>query len=201
MKINFRVNPRCYLRRSANEGFTLVELLVAMGVFVILLGIIVGIFISALRTQRSLAALMLVNDNTSLVLEQMAREIRTGFNFVVAPDSVASCTNRISSQTYTGGKELIFCNANEQIVTYKWESDSISDSIKRRVGTDTPLPITGDNVKISNLKFILAHCGLEGGCFAWPPRITITLSVTPKGSNLEDVIQTNIQTTVSGRNL
>ena len=39
-------------RDSSKAGFTIVELLVAIGVFTIATGIIVGVFIEALKTQR-----------------------------------------------------------------------------------------------------------------------------------------------------
>lgn len=66
------------------NAFTLTELLVAMGVFAIVIVIVVGIFIQALRSQRILNHLMAINDNTALVIEQAAREIRTGYGFCPA---------------------------------------------------------------------------------------------------------------------
>ena len=63
-------------KHAAVSGFTLVELLVAIGVFSILISVAVGTFARALRTQRQTAALIAANSNASLVLEQMAREIR-----------------------------------------------------------------------------------------------------------------------------
>ena len=65
-----------------NKAFTLVELLVAMSLFLILIGIATSGFIRVLRTQRAIVELMTINDNAVLTLEQMAREIRTGYHFV-----------------------------------------------------------------------------------------------------------------------
>ena len=48
------------------DGFTIVELLVSMGVFVVLLGIVVNIFISSLRSQQAMVGLMATNDDAGI---------------------------------------------------------------------------------------------------------------------------------------
>ncbi len=66
---------------SKLKAFTLIELLVSMGIFVVLISIATNAFIISLRSQHAASALIAVNDNLSLVLEQMAREMRTGKGF------------------------------------------------------------------------------------------------------------------------
>lgn len=69
------------MKKNNSQGFTLVEILVAMGVFTIVIAIATAGFVNSLRTQRQVASLISAQSNASLVLEQMAREIRTGFLF------------------------------------------------------------------------------------------------------------------------
>ena len=57
------------------KGFTLVELLVAIGIFSILMAVGVGGFVHALHTQREVAALIATQSNASIALEQMARDL------------------------------------------------------------------------------------------------------------------------------
>jgi len=98
MKYFFKKNKKFPLsgtegtRPELVEGFTLVELLVAMSVFIIVLTLAVAVFVNALRSQRFLTKLMAVNNNAGLVLEQMAREMRTGYKFIGS----ASCSPSIS---------------------------------------------------------------------------------------------------------
>ncbi|MBU4387845.1 hypothetical protein KJ644_05295 [Candidatus Dependentiae bacterium] len=160
----------------------MVELLVAIGLFVILMGIATGGFIRAMRTQGALVELMAVNDNASLTLEQMAREIRTGYNF-----------NKISDT------ELQFVNQFNLVVGYRLRDNAIERASKDETAglieeTDCK-KITADNVKIANFKIILL--GNEAGD-GYPPRITIGLSVGSTGKYLENIL-TNIQTTISAR--
>ena len=113
------------------KGFTLVELLVAMGLFVIFITIASGGFIRALRTQRNIVALIAANENTSLALEQMAREIRTGSNF--------------SSPNET---ELDFTNAVGEDVVYRLKDTAVERNSQ---------PLTATNVKINKLIFKLGN--------------------------------------------
>lgn len=155
------------------KGFTLIELLVSMTLFLVLIGIATGGFIRALRTQRAIVDLMSVNDNAALTMEQIARELRTGFEFSVSDN------------------KLRFVNANGRVIYY-WLNEG---AIERGIG-DAPNTIyeriTADNVKVRDLNFILLSDP------AYPPRITISISVTGNNPYLKDV-STNIQTTISSR--
>lgn len=57
------------------------ELLVAMTVFLVVIGLSSGIFLQTLKTQRAITKMSENMNNITLALEQMAREIRTGFEF------------------------------------------------------------------------------------------------------------------------
>ena len=69
------------------KGFTLVELLITVGLFTVIVTIAVGGFINAIRTQRQVSSLISAQSNVSLALEQMTRAIRTGYLFCHAPGS------------------------------------------------------------------------------------------------------------------
>ena len=156
----------------------MVELLVAMSLFIIFVVIASGSFIRALRTQRAIVALIAANDNVSLSLEQMVREIRTGSNFSSSANS-----------------NLTFTNAYGIQVTYQLNSETMT--IERGERGANFRPLTATNVKINKLNFYL-HGYLVGD--GYPPRITIVLSASPNIPTIQN-ISTNFQTTVSARNL
>ena len=184
------------------DGFTIVELLVSMGVFVVLLGIVVNIFISSLRSQQAMVGLMATNDNPSLPLEQMTRELRTGTKFFIPTGSTSPlpCDSAfIPPAVPYFGNTLAFCNANNKNVIYRLNTvpGATFQTIERRADPNPFTPITGANVRVTNLRFELVHFGLSG---IWPPRITITLEVGSTHPRLQGV-STKIQTTVSARNI
>lgn len=162
---------------KTNAGFTLVELLVAMGLFSVITSIAVGGFVSILRSERQAAGLLAANSNVSLSVEQMAREIRTGFDFCTVQSCLLS--------------ELSFRNAREEDVTYRLQGGAI----ERRVGSGAFQKITAGNVSVRYLKFYLQ--GREAGD-GEQPRVTIALGVSAIELGVSENIA-SLQTTVSAR--
>ena len=67
------------------KGFTLIELMVAVSLFAIIVGIAVGGFANALHTQHEVTLLLAVQSNATLAFEQMAREIRMDTSSATTP--------------------------------------------------------------------------------------------------------------------
>ncbi|MBI5401302.1 type II secretion system protein [Candidatus Wolfebacteria bacterium] len=177
-------------------GFTLAELVISVGLFTILMGIASGGFIQAMRNQRMIISLMAINDGMSLTLEQMAREIRTGYNF---------CTKNYPITTFSecsslDNSEIQFVNAKNQVVRYKLINGGIEKGVGEAIGGGFIYnKITADNVDVKNLNFRLLGNNADDG---YPPRITVGVSFS---SNSPDVKKLNIsidaQTTISARNI
>lgn len=160
-----------------NKGFTLVELLVSIGLFSVITSIAVGGFVGVLRSERQAAGLLAANSNVSLSIEQMAREMRTGHRF---------CTLRSCLLS-----ELNFENARGENISYRLENGAI----ERQVNAGVYQKITADNVDVKYLKFYLQGREVGDG---EQPRITIALGVSSKEPGLSGNIA-NLQTTVSAR--
>ena len=153
-----------------NSGFTIVELLVAITLFLVITAIGSGTFIQSLRTQRGVTSLIAANSNASLAMEQIAREMRTGQNFSLI------------------GEELSFVNAKSQSVIYRLKNEAIERIVNGESGL-----ITASNVKIFRLNFILAG---ENPTDGLPTKITIVLGIGASGAADAKI---NLQTTVSSR--
>jgi len=174
------------------KGFTLIEVLVSIGLFAIIVTIAIGGLTRALRAQRQVASLLAASGNVSLVLEQMAREMRTGSDFFcVRGDSSPNppCRVRIVS-------EIIFTNSSGEVVTYRLESGAIERGVE---GSDFER-ITGDNVAVQYLNFLLLGNGnsFRDNEDGFPPRVTIAIGVSPKEVTLADRVL-SLQTTISSR--
>lgn len=166
---------------APRSGFTLVELLVAMGIFSVVVTIAVGGFTVALRSQRQAAGLLAANSNVSITIEQMAREIRTGYNFCTLQNCLLS--------------ELTFKNARGEDVTYRLNNGAIERKAVPAGGSAEFQKITADNVLIRHLEFYLN--GREAGD-GLQPRITIALGVSSPEIGISGSV-VNLQTTVSSR--
>jgi type II secretory pathway pseudopilin PulG len=132
------------------NSFTVVELLMAMSVFAILVTMAVGVFIQGLRSQRLLIYLMAVNNNAGLVLEQMAREIRTGYKF------------------NSSGGSLSFTN---------FEGENVSYSLAAGRITKNSIHLTAPDANIRYLSFFVNQ---QQGNICNPWRITIFMEVASR---------------------
>ncbi|MGD1003683.1 MAG: type II secretion system protein [Minisyncoccia bacterium] len=196
------------------KGFTLIEMLVTVSLFAIIITIAVGGFTNAERTQRQVSSLISAQSNVSLALEQMSRDIRTGYLFCHDPgvsqyssrcDDIdtsdpagTTCTVASSSDPDSPVwtcPSLDFYDANYNEIKYSWAGGALTES----VNSSTPQSITGNAVYVKYLKFQLFG-QTEGD--HWPPRITISLGIAASSTDtavMNDVF--NLETTVSARTI
>ena len=161
-----------FVALDRSMGFTLVELLVAMTLFVIVLGISAGSFIQILRAQRMLVSLISANNNAVLTLESMTREIRTGKNFS------------------KNGDDLLFANAQGAEVAYHWNSST--QVLEKKTGDGDFKKLTADDVRVTRALFEIFPDD------QFPPRVTIVLAVGAAGLPFNSPV-INLEMTVSSR--
>jgi len=164
---------------TSQKGFTIVELLVSIAIFSLVTSFGVTVFIRSLRAQRSVVALISANDNASLAIEAIAREIRRGRGFN---------TNGYAS---TDSPEIRFFNAEQHDITYRYDS-SLKAITRDEDGTGF-YPITAKNIVVEGAHFALQNAETL-------PRITMAIRLGSKDRDIADVV-TEIHTTVSSRGL
>lgn len=167
-----------YDQQQKVQGFTLIELLVAMTLFSLFMTLTVGVFVRGLRTERAIASFIEINNNASLALEQMVREMRVGSNF-----------SKISAD------EVQFVNSQGQTVAYRRAGDSLERGQADEVGSVIYGKITADSVRIERFNVVLFGGQPDN---QYPARVTIAIAVGSKNPYLEG-IATNVQTTISSR--
>lgn len=160
---------------NKEKGLTMIELIVAVGIFGLVISMVFGIFSLAIVSQRRIVALRNVEDNARFVLESMAREIRTGKNFGGSVNS------------------LSFTNAKSESVVYRLNNKIIEKSSD---GGANYSAVMGSEVAVDYLNFYLLGQAPGDGL---EPRVTITIGITSQvGSQISN---TKIQNTVSERSL
>ncbi len=155
-------------------GFTLIELMVAMGIFTTVLVVVTSLFLQSSKAQRLVAKRAAAIDNVSLAVEQIARELRTGSNI-----SVIENINRVN--------ELRFTNYKGEKVVYRLGKKEANSFIEKSSDNGVSfLPLTTVDIKMNLLDFKSISYGI--------PRITI---LTEAEGPFESKF--NLQTTVSAR--
>jgi prepilin-type N-terminal cleavage/methylation domain-containing protein len=169
-------------KNEKRSGFTIVELLAAMAIFTILVTIVVGAFAQTMRSERLLSQLMTVNNDAGLVLEQIARDIRTGYDFCgggLSPTLGSGYCDAVAADS------ISFKDRSNQDVTYSLIGNAIFKG---------SVPMTAEGVKVTYLKFDIT----QNSNVCLPPRVTIKIGVTPVQDTALTRV-TEVQTTVSSR--
>ncbi len=173
-----------------SSGFTLTELIVAMSVFIIATTIISGVFVRAVRTQRQVGQLMAINSDASLIIERMAREIRSGYDFMFS-NTNNYCTTGYELIEFTKPK-----GTATTTIAYRWDAASSTVERAEKIGgnlTDADYgTLNASQTKIGRLCFIETKTNNDS-----PWRITVVFTVGSQDNQLES--ETYLQTTVSSR--
>lgn len=155
------------------KGFTLIEMIVAVGVFTVAITIILASFLNITDIQRKTAAIRTINDNLNFSLEKMMREIRNGKNYGL------------------GGESLAFVNSFGYGDDIIYSLDTNTYQIMRQVNGGILIPITAPEVKITKLFFIVNN--------AFQPMVTIIVN-GETGEKEKTKSAFNLQTTISQSN-
>lgn len=154
-------------------GYTLIELIVSLGVFGIVVTLAAGSYFIVLSANRHAQATSTSIDNFSFVLEKMTRNIRTGYTYEVTGD------------TFT------FTDSAGVAVEYDRSVDAQGKGYitERRGGVLTV--VTDPTIDVDSLNFALV--GANASDDNTQPRVTITIAGTitaGPGTNIPFSVQT-----------
>ena len=164
------------------KGFTLLEVLVAVVVFVVVILIASTLFISAIQAQRYNLAYQELLDQTSYVMEYMSRKIRMAKK---ATDS--ACILEGSNYESISSDYIKFIDQDGNCIKFLLNSGQLMEE----KNTETAMPLTSPYLTING--FNVAIIGDE---LNRQPRVTLSLEITGKEDTSID-----IQTSISQRDL
>jgi prepilin-type N-terminal cleavage/methylation domain-containing protein len=202
------------------KGFTLIELIVAIAVFLLIIGVAITIFISIVINQRIILSQQQLLNQTSYVEEYMSKALR-----MAKKDATGACLIDEYGDPHQGYiylltrpdtnlgiyKGIKFINANNNACTEFFLDDSSGAIILKEIrdGSD-PVPLTSEKLEIISVRFgINGGTGCYSGTAECPigasendvvqPRVTISIEIKIAGD--DESPTRRIQTTVSQRNL
>ena len=84
------------------NGYTLIETMIAVSLFIIIVTIGMGALLNANRLNQKSKAMRSILDNLSFVMEDMSRNLRTGYSYSCVPASLAVPSSPTSGQSCVG---------------------------------------------------------------------------------------------------
>lgn len=191
-----------------NQGFTLIEMIVSLGIFSIVVTTAVGAMLILISTNQQLQSEQNVMTNLSFALDTMTREIRTGYNYYCTSNTaqinfhenigaaVNDCDSGREGNTkqgvsfYEGGKSLTGASSATRIIYYY---DAGTESIYRKIGGDSAQAIVSSGLAITDAQFYVTGTTLGD---TEQPTVTIYL----EAQDVNDDSKTYyLQTTVTQR--
>lgn len=169
------------------KGFTLVELVVALGIFSMALGITSQTFVAGIKLQRKFLASTESLNEISYLMEYMARSIRMAYK-----DMTPVCLSaaKLNYEATYGGEGVKFMKKNSQCQEFYLDGETLYESKNNGAEINA---LTSPKVRVVAFNV--------GPSTSWDqndeeqPRVTLFLEVEAK-----DGTRVKMQTTVSQRN-
>lgn len=132
------------------RGFTLIELMVALSIFIIVMTISMGSILGVFDANRKSRSLKTVLNNLDLAVESMAKEMRFGKNY-----HCGSGTVTVPQNCSGGGTLMSFLSSDNVQITYSLNNQAI----EKQVGSGIYIAVTAPEIVIDGLTFYTLGAG------------------------------------------
>ncbi len=168
--------------KNKRSGFSLIELIVSVGIFSIVATFAIGTLLTLTNAQRKAAALQSAFDNVRFAIESMSKDMRTGTNYACVPANDYPCTH------------FSYTNTSGQLVEYQISGNQIQKNIESAGFQD----VTDRSIYIQQLDFYLKNAALGDQL---QPTVTIVVHGVAGRSRAGVESQIQLQSTVTPRKL
>lgn len=183
----------CVFPFELKRGFTLLEMIISVGIFSVLIVASIGVTLGISNAQAKAANIQAILDNIRFSLELVTKEMRTGSGYQLS----AICAQRgseISFTTSSGERRIYFLNPTTEVIMRAKEPLISADC----TNIAKVKPFTAEEVAVERLNFSELNGDIPGPLDG-QPRITMTLKVRSRSPKYHLQSSMDLQTTVVQR--
>lgn len=184
-----------------NKGFTLIEAVVALAIFIAISSTLAQIVIVSIQNQIKVTTVQAMFNQAIFSLDKMEKELR-----MAKKDATGLCVAKDTNYSVSGSS-IIFLYNDQEAQTYKCKKFALSGiggRIKEYISTDNMaihlpadgIDVTASSISIDALSFTV-HNDTVGDSLQ--PKVVIAMTVSPKNVTNQSPIK--LQTTISERRL
>ncbi|MEK7461477.1 MAG: type II secretion system protein [Patescibacteria group bacterium] len=138
------------ISNGMKNGFTLVELMVAVSIFIIVMTISMGSIIGVFEANRKSRSLKTVLNNLNLTTESISKEMRFGKNYHCGAGTITTPQNCPS-----GDKLMSFLSNDNFQITYRLNNQTI----EKKIDNGNYIAVTAPEIVIDSLIFYTVGAG------------------------------------------
>lgn len=181
--------------KKISPGFTLIETMVAVGLFSVVMVVCIGALLSLADANRKTQALQSVLYNLNTSIDGMVRAIRMGTNYEVLSDGEELRFTPFGADPYNSAEKWV----------YRWadgDGDGTKDQIvkeyipPKNYTSKVVVPLTAPEVSIEKLRF---YVGGELTTDTDQPRVLIIIQGKAGGDKIKTTTTFNIQAAATQR--
>ena len=181
MKYNSHKSQTRNQQSLGDGGFTLIEILVALGIFSVVISITVGIFVSGSSSQRKILEFYDVQREGNYLMETVSRELRMAL-------AMSDGADGNENQQDNNNSSVEFTNYDSELIRY-CRSDATGACTEDNSGdyfSRDGIVISSQKIKITDLKFYISQTFTQV-----QPVITIVMKVKSTGSGGTEILLQN----------
>lgn len=179
---------------KSKRGFTLVEMIVSLGIFAVVALVAVGAFMKIMDANRKALGLKTAINNLNFALESMTREIRMGSKYSYSSGDDWTITFQSSKRNLSDNCNRYFSYqyvSNEHMIYKAEEPETDNTCIQDR--DPEYYPLVSDNIIIDKTNIVY----VSGDSVQ--PRFTIYLNGYTENGKMKEKTEFSLQTTISQR--
>lgn len=179
-------NEKRKTKDMPRRGFTLLEMLVSIGIFSVLVVAAIDITLGISNAQLKTASLQAIQDNIRFGLELVTKEMRTGTDYNLS-SFCAPAGSEISFTTSTGEQRIYYLDAVRKAIM----------RVRNSVNCANAIQFTAEEVSVDTLTIRLR--GQTSGPNDGQPTATLSLKISSSDPRFGGETSMNLQTTVVQR--
>jgi len=188
------------INKKKDSGFTIIETMIAISIFLIVVMVGMGALLNTSLIHTKSQDMRSIMDNLSFIMEDMSRNLRTGYNYHCIDDGILTST--VPHSCISGGKGISFKSADPtggQWVYFIGTYNGTPGIFRSVDGAISFVQLTSKEVVIDPSSSFLVT-GAESGDNL-QPFVTIKLIGTITSTKNNTVTPFSLQTSVSQRSL
>ena len=188
-------------KKNLVRGFTLVEMMVSLGIFTMVLSVSVGALLSMVSSNRKTQSLRSAMDNLNLAMEEMSRNITQGREYhcgasdVIVPNTIKDERECPSGENFFLAIEDHAGDISDDTDQFVYKLDPTTGRLQKSINSGQNFKnVTAPSIHIDHLMFYVFDKDTPDEV----PRVVITIGGTA-GTKENTQSSFNIQTTVTQR--